>query len=425
MADANEIPPGQPDKSEPEEESKEEPTPMKAKAPMKAKSKTAPKSKPKASPKNKAVVSAKAKAKVKAKAAPKSTIQKKPSKAPVTPMKKTQKAIPSAPVKPSKSKAEEDKEGQKNKNMKRPASKNEPEKRNLFGGLPPPKPETEKEDQEMGEEEKDFEDDMEIEQNTETNEQDKKTDRCKKQKFMSMLAGNQLPDFVKKQWESTKTMKTGRTEAQRCIINAAFDRSAQGKLILSLEKPVFQSARAQYQDKTSSAIEKSLPRSLFMGKFNLSPQMFQEGLAAGDFQEVDVGGRPQYTWSSRESKITRGDRTEVGLKAEIQGKKDDGAKFQSMLKNNWSQGLFNQTPAIGAGSAGSAQGQGQLALMDQQQALTDEQWNAAQGQLLPAMQAFEKCEKEGLKSLQVVGNDSKDDPLYTTLQLGWQFSYMR
>ena len=88
-------------------------------------------------------------------------------------------------------------------------------------------------------------------------------------------------------------------------------------------------------------------------------------------------------------------------------------------------GFFNQTPAIGAPSAGSAQGQGQLALMDKQQALNDVQWNAAQGQLLPAMQAFEKCEKDGLKSVQVVGNDSKDDPLYTTLQLGWQFIYMR
>ena len=162
--------------------------------------------------------------------------------------------------------------------MKRPASKNEPEKRNLFGGLPSPKPEPEKEDQEMGEEEKEFEDDMEIDQNTE---EEKKTDRSKKQKFMSMLAGNQLPDFVKKQWESTKAMKTGRTEAHRCIINAAFDRSGQGKVILSLEKPVFQSARAQYQDKSSSAIEKSLPKSLFCGKFNLSPEMFRSPRVIG------------------------------------------------------------------------------------------------------------------------------------------------
>ena len=137
-----------------------------------------------------------------------------------------------------------------------------------------------------------------------------------------------MPDFVKKQWEGTKAMKTGRTEAQRSIINAAFDRSTGGKLILSLEKPVFQSARAQYQDKSSSSIEKSLPKTLFCGKFNLSPELLAEGLAAGDFQQVDVGGRAQYVWASSESKITKGDRSEVGLKAEIQGKKDDGAKFE-------------------------------------------------------------------------------------------------
>ena len=94
---------------------------------------------------------------------------------------------------------------------------------------------------------------------------------------------------------------------------------------------MFQSARAQYQDKSSSAIEKSLPKSLFCGKFTLSPEFFQEGIAAGDFQEVDVGGRAQYVWSSRESKITKGDRSEVGLKAEIQGKKEDGAKFDALL----------------------------------------------------------------------------------------------
>ena len=238
---------------------------------------------------------------------------------------------------------------------------------------------------------------------------------------MAMLAGNQLLDFVKKQWESTKTKKIGRTEAQRSIVNAAFDRSNPGKLILSVEKPVFQSARAQYQDKSSSPIEKSSPKTLFCGKFNLIPELFAKGLAAGDSQEVDVGGRAQYMWARSESKITKGDRLKVGVKAEIQGKKEDGAKFDAMLKKDWSKGLLTQSPANAAQSAGS--GRGQLTMMDKQQSLTDEQWNAAQGQLLPAMQAFEKCEKDGLRRLQVVGNDSKDDPLYRTLQLAWQIRF--
>ena len=418
---AEEIPAGQPEKSEPEE-NKEEPAPTrkdpKAKATptAKPKAKAAAKSKPKSSPKNKAVASAKAKAKAKAKSAPKATIMKRPSKAPVTPNKVTKKNLPPAPVKPSKSKTEEDKGG---KNMKRPASKNEPEKKNLFGGLPQDKPDPEKEDQEMGEEEKDFEDDMEIEQTLDDSKEEKKTDRSKKQKFMQMLGGNQLPEFVKKQWESTKALKTGRVEAQRGIINAAFDRSCQGKLILNLEKPVFQSARQQYQDKSSSSIEKSLPRSLFQGKFNLSPELFAEGLAAGDFIEVDVGGRKQYAWNSSESKVTRGDRSEVAVKAEIIGKRDDTAKFEAMaFKKDWSKGLFLST-AHAASSSGSAPAQ--LALMDQQAPLTDLQWNSAQAQLLEALKAIDRIEKDGLKYLQIVGNDSKEDTLYTTLQLGWIF----
>ena len=285
MADEvpEQIPAGQPEKSDGEDKSSDkEPAPMKkgpkVKASAKAKAKADAKSKAKASAKNKAVVSAKAKAKAKAKAAPKATICKRPSMAaPKTPMKKkTEKSEPSAPVKPSKSNKDEEKPDQKNKDkgMKRPSSKNEPEKRNLFGGLPDDKPDPENEDQKMeeGEEEEEFEDDMEIEEKAEDIKEDKKTDRSKKQKFLAMLAGNQLPDFVKKQWEGTKAMKTGRTEAQRSIINAAFDRSTAGKLILSLEKPVFQSARAQYQDKSSSSIEKSLPKTLFCGKFNLSPE---------------------------------------------------------------------------------------------------------------------------------------------------------
>lgn len=83
---------------------------------------------------------------------------------------------------------------------------------------------------------------------------------------------------------------------------------------------------------------------MFCGKFNLNPELFAEGLAAGDFQEVDVGGRAQYVWASRESTITKGDRSEVGLKGEIQGKKDDGAKFEALLKKVWSQGLFTKNP---------------------------------------------------------------------------------
>ena len=63
-----------------------------------------------------------------------------------------------------------------------------------------------------------------------------------------------------------------------------------------------------------------------------------------------------------------------------------------------------------------------LALEDRKQGLNDHQWQAAQEQLQPAVQAFQKIEKDGLESLQIIGCDSKEDPLYVNLQLGWQLS---
>ena len=59
--------------------------------------------------------------------------------------------------------------------------------------------------EEQGEEEKDFENDEEVEFQVEA--QETKTDRCKKQAFMTMLAAGQLPDYLVKEWEKTTKMK--------------------------------------------------------------------------------------------------------------------------------------------------------------------------------------------------------------------------
>ena len=148
--------------------------------------------------------------------------------------------------------------------------------------------------EEQGEEEEDFENDEEIEFQVEA--VDTKTDRCKKQKFMSMLAGKQLPDYLVKEWEKTTKMKVGRVEAQRNIINSCFNRGDMGKLILALEKPLFQTMKEQWSERTASHTEKSLPKSLFMGKFRLTPETFKEGLEQGDFVEVtDQQGKVAYT----------------------------------------------------------------------------------------------------------------------------------
>ena len=316
----------EPEKSETEENEKNEDGGMKrpaSKAAVKAKAKAIPKNKAKASAKSSSSKPIKTQLKKKPAASPKKITVKPPKKTDKTPetpkkTKKTPKDPPSAPMKakPSKKPAV----AESNKNVKKA-------KKDAFSGLKASKKEEKKnEDQEENpEEEQDFEDDQEIDQfalEKTDGDDTKKTDRPKKQKFQAMLAGNQLPDYVKKQWDTTKTMKSGRTEAQRTIINSIFDRTSQGKLILSLDKPVFNSMRAQFQEKTASSIEKSLPKSLFMGKFNLSPDLFAEGLASGDFTEViDDSGRVQYTWASKEHKTTKGDKSEVGVTGKIEGKK--------------------------------------------------------------------------------------------------------
>lgn len=52
-------------------------------------------------------------------------------------------------------------------------------------------------------------------------------------------------------------------------------------------------------EKKKGTLDKTLPKTLFMGKFNLTEAAFQEGLQAGDFFEtMDQQNRKVYAWSS-------------------------------------------------------------------------------------------------------------------------------
>ena len=107
------------------------------------------------------------------------------------------------------------------------------------------------------------------------------------------------------------------------------------------------------------------------------------------------------------------------MSATAEGSKGDASRMNN-LTSGWKLGLFSKhtTGAIPAAGKSSAT----LALEDRKQELNDQQWQAAQEQLQPAMQAFQKIEKDGLKSLQIIGCEAKDDQLYVTLLLGWQLS---
>lgn len=175
--------------------------------------------------------------------------------------------------------------------------------------------------------------------------------------------------------------------------------------------------RASFKESSSSDLSKSLTRSLFQGKFNLSDTLFERGLENGDFTEVtDKHGRKAYMWETAIHKVKQGEKQQVDYSASMQGEKGDVEKMEKFAKSHWKLGLFQKNPASGSRAHPPGQGQ-QLALCDDAP-LDEDQWQAAQGQLKPAMEAFDKCEKDGLKMLNAIGPENRDDPLVLNLLLG-------
>ena len=301
---------------------------------------------------------------------------------------------------------EKKKKEEEEKVMKRPASKKDLWKAGLDKAI---EEENKDENQEEGgkEEKEGFENDVVMDEGDE----EKSKDRCKNQKFLKLLANKQLPTFIMDEWQRTKDMKVGRTDRQRQIINAIFDRTASGRLMLSLDKPIFNSMKESFSEKSNTNMQKSLPKSLFKGKFNLSEEAFAEGLSNNEFQETeDDEGNKTYTWKVNVNKQKQGDRSAFGYQNQEEGDKSTVQKFEDISKL-WKKGL--KTKALP--SSGS---KGQLALCDRETPLSEKQWGQAQGQLSLAQSAFDKQEKDGLKFLQTIGCDNKDDSLYAVLYLG-------
>eukprot|EP00438_Fugacium_kawagutii_P005415 Skav236160 [mRNA] locus=scaffold723:8611:12785:+ [translate_table: standard] len=176
--------------------------------------------------------------------------------------------------------------------LKRPSGKVEKEeqkkqKHAWKAGLVEEKPEQpEKEPQEQGEEEEgNFEEDPEVLGPMEATSTAENRDRSKQNKFLQMLSSGHIPEYIAKEWEATKSMKSGKRDKQSLIVNALFDRSAAGKLILNDQKPVFMAMKTNFNEKVKKEQCKTLPRLLFMGKFNLSKEMFEEGLETGELKD--------------------------------------------------------------------------------------------------------------------------------------------
>ena len=183
--------------------------------------------------------------------------------------------------------------------------------------------------------------------------------------------------------------------------------------VLSLANP----CQERNTEHKASSKDKSLSRVLFMGKFNLTPEAFDEGLRNQEFFEVtDAEGRKRYSWNVLEQGTThllRKGTVKEGVKDNLDANE---VALQDAIFDSWKMGLFKSSQkAIKDGAPSSSSGT--LALLDREVPLDDSMWGKAQSQLSNAIQAFEKMERDSKKSLQAVGVDAKDDPLHVQLKL--------
>ena len=273
----------------------------------------------------------------------------------------------------------------------------------------------ESKDQEEGAEEEAKTQDECVEPNKfDMEEQGAKLNRSKSNKFVKMLDCGQLPQWLADEYRRLMALKVGKRDKIRDLINQALDHKG-GKLILSTDKPCFRSIQRTYGETKSKEVEKSLPKRLLMGKFNLSIEDFDAALAEGDLVQVTTRkGKVQYMWDSSAHVNVEGKKHESGLSMEKQiSKKQKG--MMEVAQQAWSIGLFVPT-GDSSGSGGAQQGH-KLAIKDRQKPLTADQWSQAEAQLKPAMDAFETMSQKGLKFLSNTSHN-KEDPLYGQLCLG-------
>ena len=230
------------------------------------------------------------KAAVKAVASPKKSAMKAKAKAKASGKAKAK--VAKSVVKSSKESAGKDDEGDGNP-IKRPAaaakgSIKDLNKRLLEAATCSDKGEDqEEEEEELGEEGEDAEEE----------DADEPRDRCKKQKFDTLLAQNKLPGHITeirfKGVENEKIKRGFKTK----IINALFERDSKGKLIMRPEAPFFHSYKQTLERKSFGVEQTGLPRGVFRGMyFQNSEEALQEALNNNEVEVVTKGGRDWYSF---------------------------------------------------------------------------------------------------------------------------------
>jgi len=151
---------------------------------------------------------------------------------------------------------------------------------------------------------------------------------------------------------------------------------------------------------------------LFCGKFNLTEEQFQHGLAAQDFQEVvDKDGRRVYCWNTVSYSVVQG---------KMEKQNSSGSKSLTNAQEALMHDAFDKIdfavfqPAQLAIDGGTRL----LSLQDRgaSSQLNDKAWEEAEELLNQAKQAYDKLLKEAHRLHQQLGNN-KGDNLWSLLLL--------
>eukprot|EP00438_Fugacium_kawagutii_P025379 Skav223566 [mRNA] locus=scaffold34:257854:258369:+ [translate_table: standard] len=161
--------------------------------------------------------------------------------------------------------------------------------------------------------------------------------------------------------------------------------------------------------------KKSLPRNLFVGKFQLTEATFAQGLADGDFVEIqEPSGRVVYSWASAEESTTNQFKQSNAFSTGKSLSKKEAMVEQAAF-STWSMPLFKKISSNKALPAPPGS-RPMAALEDVEEGMTETEWNAAQEQLNAAMAAYERLLKTAKKHMQTI-NYEKEDPIYDNLLL--------
>ena len=250
----------------------------------------------------------------------------------------------------------------------------------------------------------DADSDSDPEDMSEEDDAEGRRDRCKSQKFSTLLSQNKLPKHIVDMWfQGAKDQKQPRQYRTK-IINTLFDRDERGKLVMKPEAPFFSAYKETTEKKSFGVTQTGLPKSVFKGMyFQNSELALQDAIAQEDVEVVVQGGKEWYSFITLEKKHQVSKSS--GQKVVGQEKKIDADTCKGMDK------AFDKLDwdfqSIGSGGSSSCKPEVQHNLAIQDVPLDEGYFQQVQSLLLDAKNALEKLSKDLLKVAPLVSQDPK------------------